>query len=89
MAFTPINPRLQDWERQRTSCTRLEFEHSGRQPTKKGMSQQRVNHEELIVHPQLDPSEGSLFTVPRKTTTQRSCSMLSDVAREDPDDNEI
>jgi len=52
------------------------------------MSQQRVNHEELIVHPQLDPSEGSLFTVPRKTTTQRRCCMLSDVAREDPNDNE-
>ena len=56
--------------------------------TKKGMSQQRVNHEELIVHPQLDSSEGSLLTVPRKTTTQRRCCMLSDVAREDPNDKE-
>jgi len=56
--------------------------------TKKGMSQQRVNHEALIVHPQFDLSEGSLFTVPRKTTTQRKCCMLSDVSREDPNDNE-
>jgi len=56
--------------------------------TKKAMSQQRVNHQELIVHPQIDPSEGSLFTVPRKTTIQRRCRMWSDVTPEDPIDNE-